>query len=73
MLLFLNLSIPCLSEIYTVDMEKNWQENRKIPSACVVTKIQKNLSLNTIVVLDTHVNEINKHNCTLANKLYNKF
>ena len=36
-------------------------------------KSGKSLPLNTTVVLDAHVNEINKHNRTLADKLYDKF
>ena len=36
-------------------------------------KSGKSFPLSTTVALDTHVNEINKHNRTLANKLYDKF
>ena len=36
-------------------------------------KSGKSLPLNTTVVLNTHVNEINKPNRTLATKLYDKF
>ena len=66
MLLFYNLSMHCLSEIYTVHMEKNGRERKILPASVASLP-------STTLVSDTHAHEINKHNCTLANKLYNKF